>query len=190
MKKIISLLLVCVLALAYITPCFAGGDDAPGTQYFDDGSYCVTNVYYISRLKPEAGEVSVSFITALMNVFKRIFALLKKLSGVKTVSQEKEVRYKVSPAKEVRYYDSNNVLLWTVTLAADFEYNGSSAVCTKAKLYFLAYDQDWKMDSSDCRKEENRAVGAFSVRQYKLGAPLKLIEKEITLTCSPDGEIK
>ena len=184
MKKIISLLLVCVLLPACITPCFAGEDDAPGTQYFDDGSYCVTDICYISYyIDPnEIGfeESANSFLTSLMNVFKRIFALLKKLSGVKTISH----------AKEVRYYDSKNVLLWTVTLTASFEYNGSSAVCTYAWLSFSANDPDWKLDSFDCRKEENRATCAFSVRQYKLGVPLKLIEKEITLTCSPTGEIK
>ncbi|MCR5783491.1 MAG: hypothetical protein K6G90_12255 [Clostridia bacterium] len=186
MKRIISLLLVCVLTLACITPCFAGEDDAPGTQYFDDGSYCVTNIYYVQFIKPDdtwtAEEDEVNdpgFIISLMRLFKRIFALLKKLSGVKEISH----------AKEVRYYDSKNVLLWTVTLTASFEYNGSSAVCTGAWLAFDPNDTDWKIDSSSCIKEENRAVGAFSVRQYKLGAPLKLIEKEITLTCSPNGEI-
>ncbi len=186
MKKIISLLLVCVLLLACITPCFAGEDDAPEKQYFDDGSYCVTNTYYVQFIKPddtwtvEEDEANdPGFIISLMRLFKRIFALLKKLSGVKEISH----------AKEIRYYDSKNVLLWTVTLTASFEYNGSSAVCTGAWLSFLAYDQDWKMVSSACEKENNRAVASFSVRQYKLGAPLKLIEKEITLTCSPDGEI-
>ncbi len=185
MKKIISLLLVCVLALAYITPCFAGGDDAPGTQYFDDGSYCVTSIYYVQFIGPPDDtwtleEDDNGFLISLVRIFKRIFALLKKLSGAKTISR----------AKSVRYYDSKNVLLWTVTLTASFEYNGSSAVCREAWLSFSEDDPDWKMDSSDCRKEDNRAVGAFSVRQYKLGAPLKLIEKEITLTCSPDGEIR
>ena len=185
MKKIISLLLVCVLLLACITPCFAGEDDVPITQFFDDGSYCVTSIYYVEFIKPPDDiwtpeEEGNGFLISLMRIFKKIFALLKKLSGVKTISQ----------AKAVRYYDSKNILLWTVTLTASFEYNGSSAVCTEAWLSFSEDVPDWKMDSSDCRKEDNRAVGAFSVRQYKLGAPLKLIEKEISLTCSPTGEIK
>ncbi len=117
------------------------------------------------------------FLERIVKLIRRIIALLKRN---KTVTE----------TKYASYFSSDGELLWTASLTAEFSYNGKSSVCDSADTRCMICDSDWTLVSKDCSKSGNNASAAFKVKQYKLGVPLKTIEKTITLTCDKDGNIK
>ncbi|MGN1194518.1 MAG: hypothetical protein ACI4SB_03455 [Acutalibacteraceae bacterium] len=177
MKRIIAMILCAVLLVVPLAPSAIAETVATPetqTQYFEDGSYIT--VGFCEKPPVEESENTLTFISRLLNMLKKLVALL---SGQKSVSR----------TKYVDYYDAKGNLLWEIYLTADFTYNGKSAKCTKASISHDIFDSDWKLISSSCTKNGATATGDFSLRQYKLGVPLKLIEKVLTLTCSADGQI-
>ena len=180
MKKILSLILCAVLLLVPLAPCVSAATEAEigfnpkdGIEYFEDGSFLVVGI-------PEEMEstVSLSFLLKLLNLMKRLFALLFP-----------DRPLTVSKTKSAEYFDANGKGLWMISLTADFSYNGKTATCTDVRLSYTIYDSDWKNISSSCSKSAATATGTFSMRQYKLGVPLKLIEKTLTLTCDANGKV-
>lgn len=92
----------------------------------------------------------------------------------------------VSKSKSAHYYDGNDKE-WTVTLNATFSYTGSSATCTSAKTSYTIYNDKWKVTSAVPSKSGNKATGAFTVKKYTLGIPVKTVNKTLTITCSNTG---
>ncbi len=174
MKKFISLLL-CVLLLTGTAAPFASNAQYDETIYLDDGSYLKFSVKDAYSIEQESA--SMSFIEKIIEWIKAIFSLFKK---EKTVSK----------AKYTEYYSSNGELLWKVYLKAAFTYDGKTAVCTSSNIYYEIYDRDWSLESSSAKKIENTATGTFTVKQHKLGVPLKEISKTLTLTCDKNGNVK
>lgn len=177
MKKVLSLILCAVLLMIPLAPCVAaepGTEVRPETEieYFEDGSFMVFAI-----LEEEAA-TSASFLQKLLNLLKKIFAFLFP-----------EPEQTVSRTKYAEYYDVNRKCLWSISLSADFSYNGKTANCTNARVFYKIYDSDWKLVSSSYSKNGATATGEFSFRQYKLGVPLKLIEKTLTLTCDANGRV-
>ncbi len=179
MKKIISLILCAVFLLVPLAPCVsaaaeedAGVRPGAGIEYFEDGSFLVFDI-----LEEEAA-TSASFLQKLLNLFKRIFAFLFP-----------EPEQTVSKTKYAEYHSANGKCLWSISLDADFSYNGKTSACTNARISYNIYDSDWKKVSSSCSKSGATATGEFAFRQYKLGVPLKLIEKTLTLTCDANGKV-
>lgn len=180
MKKILSLILCAVLLFVPLAPCAAAAtEDEPEvklvteTEYYEDGSFLVVGV-----LEETEKTFSPSFLLKLLNLMKKLFALL--FSGPEKT---------VSKSKIAEYYGANGKCLWSVSLCADFSYNGKVASCTNASISYTIHDSDWKNVSSSCSKSAATATGEFAFRQYKLGVPLKLIEKALMLTCDADGKV-
>ena len=177
MKKILCILLCGALLFAAVLPALA--NDVPEQrETLADGSYFVT---VVSDNSPHYGEIAAETgLTALINRLIRLLRqLIELLSGIKTVSK----------TKYVNYYDSNGTLLWTVSLTADFTYNKQQATCTSVSRHSEVYDRDWSIVSSRTEKSGNTATGRFTVQQTKLGVPLKTIERTLTLTCDPNGNV-
>lgn len=177
MKRIISILLCAVLLVVPFAP-FASAqtvsESENDTQYFEDGSYLMLGIG--RKPSEEHAETTPTFLGRILNLMKRLVALF---TGQKSISR----------TKYAGYYDAKGTLLWEIYLTADFTYNGKSAKCTKASISHDIFDSDWKLISSSCSKNTATATGSFSIRQYKLGVPLRLIEKTLTLTCSADGQV-
>lgn len=177
MKRLLSIILCAVLLAVPLAP-FAAAETAAEseteTQYFEDGSYLTVGL--CQEPPGEESETTPGFIARLLNLIKKLVALL---TGQKSVSR---TRY-------AAYCDAKGTLLWEICLTADFSYNGKSAKCTKANVSCEIFDSDWKLLSSSCSKNGAAAVGDFSLRQYKLGVPLKEIKKTLTLICSADGKV-
>ncbi|MDE5963782.1 MAG: hypothetical protein K2G65_00065 [Eubacterium sp.] len=93
----------------------------------------------------------------------------------------------VSKSKSADYYESDNTKAWTVTLNATFSYTGSSATCTSAKTSYTIYNDKWKVTSAAPSKSGNKATGAFTVKKYTLGLPIKTVNKTLTIPCSNTG---
>lgn len=149
-------------------------------QYFEDGSYITVG---FEDAEHESTNNNFSFITQLINLLKKIIAYL---TGKEVQSQTKTV----SKTKYAGYYDAKGNLLWSVYLTAEFSYNVEKAECTEASVSYNIIDSDRKLISSDCSKNNATATGTFLIRQYKLGVPLKSIEKILTLTCDTSGNVK
>ena len=190
MKKIIAFVLCSLLLTAMVVPAVSA-EYSQGTEYFDDGSYIVVT-YVKPNVESDNDDIegewedifaeeeseSTSFFNRLIKWFKDIFSKLFAKQSV------------VTKTKYCNYFDSNGKLLWSVCLKGTFSYNHRKALCVSSDITYEIRDSDWKMISYDSSEENNTAKGEFSIRQYKLGVPLKLIEKELTLTCDKDGNVK
>lgn len=191
MKKIIAVLLCTLIFIFSAAPCI--GAYTGEREYFDDGSYIIVsdeiigNDYENGESGSEGGgdeafpEGSTSqgrdFLTVLKELIRRIIALFKRNKTVR------ETKY-------VSYYSSDGDLLWMGTLTAEFTYNGKGSVCESAESRCQTYDSDWRLLSKDCTADGSNASACFRLRQYKLGVPLKTVEKTVSLSCDKDGNVK
>lgn len=188
MKKIITFLLSALLIFTSLYPGVSATSVESDTERFDDGTY-MTVTYYKppSETSDDEGvwedidaeegasvpSVLAKIISWLREVFQKIFA----------------TQSTVTKTKYCNYFDSNGKLLWSVSLKATFTYNHRKAVCVSSEITYEIRDSDWKMLSYTSNEDSNTATGEFSIRQYKLGVPLKLIEKTLTLTCDKNGNV-
>lgn len=95
----------------------------------------------------------------------------------------------VTETKTYKYYDNNHSLDWTASITASFTYNGVTASCTSVSKSTTIYDTSWKCTASSCSKSGATATGSFTFKYYLLGVPVKTINKTLTLTCDPNGNI-
>ena len=177
MKRRIAVLLAALSLLFCLLPAVnaaAPPETRETTETLEDSSYFTVTVG--ERVHNESAETG-------QNPFDRLIALLRRL--IRLLMNQKTV----SKSKYVSYFASDGTLLWTVYLNADFMYNGKSAVCDDVSLTVEILDADWRNLSAQSGKNGDTAYGRFSMRQYKLGVPLKTVEKELTLTCRPDGSV-
>lgn len=190
MKKTISLILCALLITTIFVPAVSAESNETHTEYFDDGSYMT-----VTYIKPstgseddedhwenvdntiEEGSETTSFFHKIIKWFRGI---LNKIFAKQS---------KISKTKYCNYFDSNGRLLWSVSLKGDFTYNGKNAVCVNSNITYEIRDKDWNILSYTSDEYENIAKGEFAIRQYKLGVPLKLLEKTLTLTCDKNGNV-
>ncbi len=179
MKKLLCVLLALLTVLPF--DAVAAKAIVPtacdSIETFEDGSYLI-----LSAAEPEENEAETvtNLFARLMNLLKKLFSLLLDI---------KESTREVSGEKYLSYYSSDGTLLWTVTLKAKFRYSDAFAECVDAQLSAQMFDRDWQLVSSDCEKDANSASASFTVRQTKLGIPLKSITKELVLTCDTNGKL-
>lgn len=175
MKRIISIFLTLTLFMVQLIP-FVQAVDTAQTEHFDDGSYMI--IGFDEHTDHEEDESTLSFIGRLIEVIKKIINFILGKSDYKTTEVE----------KYVHYYDKNGVRLWSVYLKGTFTYNGETVSCTDASARYYIYDNDWEMIYCNSEKSGATATAKFKFKQYKLGVPLKEIEKSITLTCDANGK--
>lgn len=174
MKRIISIILVLTFFMVQIIP-FAQAVDTAQTEYFDDGSYIL--IGFEEETEHEEDVTTLSFIGRLIEAIKKIINFFLGKSDYKTTQAE----------KYIHYYDKNGVKLWSVYLSANFRYDSKSVMCTEASARHYIYDGDWKLIYCNAEKSGATATASFKFRQYKLGVPLKEIERTISLTCDTNG---
>ena len=197
MKKIIAFLLSLII---FTVPIFSLSSSYAQTdkEYFDDGSY-ITVTYACPPLSDSpngddacdeedytdiSGESSISLMTKIIRWLRD---LLNRLFAKQHTQQ---TQYTKSGYKYCNYFDSNGNLLWSVYLKGTFVYSSKEAVCIASEIGTIIVDSDWELESSECTEDGDSAICSFAMRQCKLGVPLKLIEKEIRLTCDKNGNVK
>lgn len=94
-----------------------------------------------------------------------------------------------SGIKTLTYYSSKDEPQWYFELTATFSYTGSSVSCTKANVDHEVYDNQWKVNSTSCKKSGGMATGTIEVRHVVMGITIKTVNKSLVLTCSRDGNI-
>ncbi len=176
MKRLICLILCGLIFVGAFLPTVAAASVQEGDRIiYEDGSYLeITDTHFIDMSDEES---TFSFIERILELFRAIINMLK---GVKIVTE----------TKYASYYSSNGDLLWCVCLEGEFTYNGKKAVCSSSNLSWEIFDSDWRMLSSSHSEQDNVATGSFVMKQYKLGVPLKEIERTMTLTCDEKGNVK
>ena len=92
-----------------------------------------------------------------------------------------------SGQKSYDYYNSNNVLQWSIYLKGTFTYTGSSATCTSASTSYSINNNSWSVTKAQASRSGATATGEFTVKKYTLGVPTQTVNKTLTLTCSPTG---
>ena len=191
MKKIIAFVLCSLMMITALYPCAEAVSVESGKEQFDDGSYLL--VTYVKPQEETSGDddgwvdvdSSETEESESASFFNKIIKWFKDIIGKLFAKQSS-----VTKTKYCNYFDSNGKLLWSVCLKGTFSYNHRKALCVSSDITYEIRDSDWKMISYDSSEENNTAKGEFSIRQYKLGVPLKLIEKELTLTCDKEGNVK
>ena len=191
MKKITAFLLCTLLLVIPLYPAASAVSVESDIEYFDDGSY-MTMTYARPYIESSPGDDAVSeedadgvFEESSPSVLNRLIRWFKDLINKIFAKQAT-----VTKTKYCNYFSSDGELLWYVRLEGKFTYNHRKAVCVSSEINYEIFDSDWKLISAEHREEGNTAKGCFSMRQYKLGVPLKLIEKNLTLTCSKNGTVK
>ena len=91
--------------------------------------------------------------------------------------------------KGYKHYDSGNTLVWEASITATFTYNGTTASCTSVSKSTTIYNNSWRCTASSCSKSGATATGNFTFKHYVLGVPVKTINKTLTLTCDPNGNV-
>ncbi len=191
MKKIMVFLLCSLLIFTALCPAVSATSVESDTERFDDGSYLtITYCRPHSENAPDDDnggweDTDATEESDAVSFFGRIIRFFRNLLNKLFSKQETTTK-----TKYCNYFDSEGKLLWSVQLKGIFTYNHRKAVCVSSEITDIIMDSDWKLLSSDCREDGNNAIGEFTVRQYKLGVPLKLIEKTLTLTCDKDGNVK
>ncbi len=172
MKKTVSLLLCLILICSSVIPAVTVAAETEDREYLEDGSYFDIVINDGINEEAEGG------------IFAKIIAFFRQLidfiKGQKTVSK----------TKQLSYYSADGRLLWTAMLTGEFVYTKYSAVCNRVAFNMDIYDSDWKLKSSEYKNEGNKAFAEFTVRQYKLSVPLKVIEKTMTLVCDTNGNVQ
>ncbi len=187
MKKIISFVLsLILLSSVFMVPSVSAAVES--NEYFDDGSFISVGYGSPEHWESTDGEEEADSHD-IVSLIKRIIEFIKTFFKRFFGNDENKVQT-VTRTKYAAYYDSKGNLLWTVYLTADFTFDGKKAECTDVRTSYNIKDGDWKLLSADCERAGNTASGTFAIKQYKLGVPLKEIEKTLTLTCDEKGNIK
>lgn len=92
-------------------------------------------------------------------------------------------------SRACEYYNSNDIKQWKLTLTAKFTYNGIVANCTSASCYVTIYDSAWTEKSSYATYSSNYARATTTMAHKYLGVTTQEINRSVTLTCTPDGNI-
>ncbi|HIQ86041.1 MAG TPA: hypothetical protein IAD33_00975 [Candidatus Scatomorpha gallistercoris] len=132
----------------------------------------------IQPVQADDGPVSTEIIYLDNGVYivSEIYKLdINLLSGAETTSG----------SKINRAYDSNDNLLFTVTVNGTFEYDGSSAEATRATYNYHIYGDGWRFDGGRAYCDGATAIADVTFSKALL-SDANLI---VTLTCSPDGEL-
>ena len=87
------------------------------------------------------------------------------------------------------YYSTSNELCWTATLAATFNYTGTSATCTSAICTTKIYNSNWYEISNTTTRSGGTATTNLTMGKSLLGVQIETGSRTITLTCDKNGNI-
>lgn len=93
-------------------------------------------------------------------------------------------------SKDVKYFDSNDELLWKYTLNATFTYEpGVSSTCTNASYSNNIYDNKWSFSNGATTKSGNTAYGAGLYIKKVLLIKVDEVEIDVSITCDSNGNL-
>lgn len=94
-----------------------------------------------------------------------------------------------SGSKTTTCKSSSGQSLWSVTVNATFQYNGSQALCAYSSVSTQIYDSSWKISDKSSSRSANSATAKATGRRYSDTTLIQTIEKSVTLSCSKTGTL-
>lgn len=91
--------------------------------------------------------------------------------------------------KTKKFYNSNNQVIWSVSVHGTFTYTGNSSKCTAATVSTTCPGSTWKIISSNASKSGNKAIANAVAGQYIGGQLSYKVSASVTLTCSVSGKL-
>ena len=91
--------------------------------------------------------------------------------------------------KDCKYFNSNNVTQWTLTITGSFTYNGFSSTCNGASYTVEIENDNWYEISGSAGRSGSTAVAEVTMGQKWLGIKIKEETMQITLTCDANGNL-
>lgn len=169
MKKIV----LVVMALLFVFPMnvFAtdvGENAVPNTpsgtyEYFEDGSYMVTELEHLG--------------SNLLN----------------QSNSKASDNYTVSGRRSVTYYNSDDEVIWQVTLTGTFLIVPSNSLesgdCLSATLTYKINDSAWHIYDIVEQEITNNACGFCTMKRKFLGITTKTVDVELYITCDYAGNL-
>ena len=99
-------------------------------------------------------------------------------------------RSTITKTKTSTYKGASGTVRWSVSVKGTFNYNGSTATCTRSEVSTKIYDSRWKLSDAKASKSGNKAIASVKATEYTSdGAMSRTINKTVTLTCSPKGAL-
>lgn len=90
-------------------------------------------------------------------------------------------------SKTTRFYNSSDVLQWSVKVTGTFKYGGGSAKCTDSTVTATSSSAAWKISNKSASKSGAAAKASATAKRYSNGVAVQTLSKTVTLTCSPTG---
>lgn len=85
--------------------------------------------------------------------------------------------------------NAKGIVLWSVTVKANFTYNGTTATCTSSSVSATIKDSTWKISNKYSTRCSNYGTATATANRYSDGKIINTITKTVKLTCSPTGTL-
>ncbi len=95
----------------------------------------------------------------------------------------------ITASKTTTNKNSKGEKLWSVTITATFQYNGTNVGCLSAKVSTIVYDNNWKVSDERVTVNGASATGYATGRLYSGSKLIQTVTKSVTISCSKDGKI-
>lgn len=102
---------------------------------------------------------------------------------------ESSTRATRTGTKHYRFYNSNDVLQWKVTVTGTFTYNGTTSSCTSASHAVTISDNAWYISSQNSYKSGDQAIAEVTMKKKVLGIVTSTRNVSLELTCDKDGNL-
>ena len=91
--------------------------------------------------------------------------------------------------KEYVFRNSENEILWKITLTGIFSYTGYSATCTSASAVSTVYSGNWSESANNTYPSGNQAVANVTMVRKFLFIVMQTEIANLVITCDKDGNI-
>ncbi len=88
------------------------------------------------------------------------------------------------------YYSADDELQWKMSVAGEFQYDGTTCICTYATGDVTIYNPGiWYFISDDSRCNQNMAIYSVTFGMKALGITVERPTCSVRLTCDPNGNL-
>lgn len=113
---------------------------------------------------------------------------IEVISTTEAVTRAAEFKEKTA-AKTNTYKTSKGEVMWSVTITATFQYNGTNSGCLTAKATSKSYNSNWKTSDERVSVNGASATGYATGRRYLESKVVETVTKSVGISCSKDGTI-
>lgn len=169
MKKL-CIAILCILTLTILSPAIALAASAE--------PYMTESTITIVSMSPALTAGGTQTITAT-DLSENAIVFYLTANGTQTITA----------TKTSYYVDSNQNILWYVSVTATFSYDGTSAWCTGCSHDAQSSSGAWTIKSSSHSSSGNSATATATAMNRNNFGISREYTRSVTISCSPTGEI-